>query len=332
MNQWDFQKKLGSILVRPEYLDITGSVVAGMLLSQIAYWSMPKKFPHLNRVQREGKMWIAKTRREWRAELRLSEWEFRVSLERLVSLGLVQTESFKFDFVPKLHLWLDVELLREMVTPGLSEKATGGYPEAEMPATVSEPQHPHGVSLKTPLEESSSSYIEESNTESNTEKTAFAQAQNPGVTMATLKDLHLQKNMEKASPSILWRKYMAEVYGGFQAPLTMKEQGQLKGFVTYVVGEGKKADAVIEWVIREWATCAIEIRVALGLPSVPTKPVIGWCLQYKAEVLNVMEKYLTPAVVEKPVVVEKVVQSIAEDDKPSEDQVASAMKLLGIVK
>lgn len=47
---------------------------AGMLLSQMVYWSSPNEKGKIRlRVEHDGHLWVSKSRREWYDELRLTD-------------------------------------------------------------------------------------------------------------------------------------------------------------------------------------------------------------------------------------------------------------------
>lgn len=89
------------------FIDITGSLVAGTLLSQIVYWfsPAPNGEPKI-RIYKDGHGWLAKGRTDWKDEIRISEYEYDSAIKTLKGLGLVETRLFKYDGSPKTHIRL----------------------------------------------------------------------------------------------------------------------------------------------------------------------------------------------------------------------------------
>lgn len=86
------------VWVRLALVDISGDLLAGVLLSQIAYWT-----PRAT-VEKNGRTWIVKAYADWWAEVRLSDKQARRGLGVLVGAGLVETHVWKWNGTPKLHL------------------------------------------------------------------------------------------------------------------------------------------------------------------------------------------------------------------------------------
>lgn len=97
-----------TIEVKRTYIDIAGDLVAGILLSQIVYWHLPDRDGKSRlRVQREGKLWIAKGRTEWWDECRVSPKQVDRALETLRRHNVIETRLFKFNGSPTVHVRLD---------------------------------------------------------------------------------------------------------------------------------------------------------------------------------------------------------------------------------
>jgi hypothetical protein len=94
---WGACRKLDTLAYSPSYTTITGSLAAGVLLAQILYWFRPGKDGKLKvQIQRKGKYWLAKSREGWRLETGLSFKQLKSAMDRLISLGIVQTERHRF--------------------------------------------------------------------------------------------------------------------------------------------------------------------------------------------------------------------------------------------
>jgi len=69
-----------SIDVKRTYIKIAGDHIAGVLLSQIAYWNLPSNRGEIDRlrVRKEGKFWLAKKRTDWVDECVIKPKQFGV--------------------------------------------------------------------------------------------------------------------------------------------------------------------------------------------------------------------------------------------------------------
>ena len=57
--------------VKRTYIDMAGDLVAGVVLSQIVYWHLPSREGKARlQVEREGVLWLAKSRTDWWDEWR----------------------------------------------------------------------------------------------------------------------------------------------------------------------------------------------------------------------------------------------------------------------
>ena len=98
------------------YIDITGDLIAGTLLSQILYWfSKTKDGKSRVRVFKEGKYWLAKGREEWFAEIRISPKQYDSAISKLKKAGFVETKIFKFRGVPTTHVRPECDVIGEKV-------------------------------------------------------------------------------------------------------------------------------------------------------------------------------------------------------------------------
>ncbi|OLV20191.1 hypothetical protein [Deinococcus marmoris] len=90
------------------YVDMTGDLAAGLLLSQIVYWHLPNREGNVKlRVQKDGHLWIAKQWTQWWAEVRLTEKQAIRAGEILASKGIVIKQVYKFAGDRTTHLRLD---------------------------------------------------------------------------------------------------------------------------------------------------------------------------------------------------------------------------------
>jgi hypothetical protein len=120
-----------TIDVKRCYIDLAGDLLTGVLLSQIIYWFLPGKRDKL-RVKREGKYWLAKGRKDWWNECRISAKQFDRSIKVLQKKGLVETRLFKFSGIPTLHVWLNLPALMEGVKSILTKGKNPFLPKGEI--------------------------------------------------------------------------------------------------------------------------------------------------------------------------------------------------------
>lgn len=89
------------------YVDMTGDIVAGLMLSEIVYWHLPSRSGHTKlRVEHDGKLWIAVRRYEWWDRARISPKQADRCLETLRDLGIIETAIYKYDGSPTIHIRL----------------------------------------------------------------------------------------------------------------------------------------------------------------------------------------------------------------------------------
>jgi hypothetical protein len=129
--QWERASR-DTIDFKKIYVDIAGDLVAGLALSQIIYWYLPSKDGVTRlRVEKVGKMWIAKRRAEWWDECRLTPKQVDRALDILRDLGLIETEMHRFDGLRTTHLRLIEEKFVEAWKGQIAQKDTPVLPKGE---------------------------------------------------------------------------------------------------------------------------------------------------------------------------------------------------------
>lgn len=128
--------------VKRIYIDIAGDLVAGILLSQIIYWHLPGKNTDTKlRINKEGKMWLAKGREDWWDECRITARQFDRAINILINKGLIEKKIFKFKGTPQVHIHLHVDVLLDEIKKLTKEAETpdnaGFYTKGEMDFTQS---------------------------------------------------------------------------------------------------------------------------------------------------------------------------------------------------
>jgi hypothetical protein len=91
-----------TIVVRRSFVQFTGTLEAGMLLSQLLYWT-PKSTMN---------GWIAKTDDDFSNELCLTQYAVRKARSELEKCGILETKLKKFNGAPTVHYRLDLDALQ----------------------------------------------------------------------------------------------------------------------------------------------------------------------------------------------------------------------------
>ena len=92
------------------YIDITGDLVQGTLLSRIMYWfSVDKNKKSKVRIFKDDYFWIAKQRKDWWEEIRITERQYDKAIKELEKKGFVVLAKYKFNSMPTIHIRPDYE-------------------------------------------------------------------------------------------------------------------------------------------------------------------------------------------------------------------------------
>ena len=148
--------------VRHGLVDVAGDLVAGVLLSQIAYWfGWDRKGRDRLTVERDGHRWLAKAHSAWWEECRVTEDQARRAMKALADRGLVETRVWKFNGTPMVHVRLladAVEDALELLDPSredpesiraVAQVDSGENPDGPGPAPESFPHLPETTSSTT---------------------------------------------------------------------------------------------------------------------------------------------------------------------------------------
>ena len=104
------------------YVDITGDLIAGLLLSQIVYWYLPDKEGKTKlRVMKRGILCLAKTRFEWWDEIRFNPTQVDKGLKILRKKGIIRTKVHRFNGTPTIHIFLLKKTLLKLINKELKE-------------------------------------------------------------------------------------------------------------------------------------------------------------------------------------------------------------------
>lgn len=154
--QWEVQSR-DTIDFKKIYVDMAGSVNAGLMLSEIIYWYLPTKNGESKlRVFRDDYHWIAVRRYDWWERTRLSPKEADGAIALLIKNGIIIKELFKFNGDPTVHLRInEAEFLAQLnhlqthplqnpYTPkgksDIPQKVKTKSPKTEIPVTETTPE------------------------------------------------------------------------------------------------------------------------------------------------------------------------------------------------
>lgn len=105
------------IVINPLLVDFTGDLSSAAMLGQIIYWFSPSKNSRDPKVsiQRNGKLWLAKTHADWWDEVRISKFNAPRKLKQLEKLGVIEVKTFKFEGDPTKHIHLKQDVLSKLL-------------------------------------------------------------------------------------------------------------------------------------------------------------------------------------------------------------------------
>lgn len=315
MDFWELESQLQPVLLRREYVEITGGLAPAILLSQLVFWFKPGKSgkPKLT-IIREGKFWLAKTRNDWFEECGLTLKMYRNAIAELVALGLVEVRYWKFGNDKTSHYWLDTGALASLLE-------FHGFAKSPQYALLALPDEPYGHNPMSPLGTSgcalkAAPLYTETTAENTAEITNTVQHAALGIAGVGLSQIAVEegltemvvqaKSAGKTAAEVIagiksgssgnvsdalhlrWKKEYAGIYGGFHGEMTMTDKGKL-GRIAKAVGKDR-ALAVIEFAIRNWQKFAIAAKDQKGLGGAPERPVVGFLLQHYAVALESLEE------------------------------------------
>lgn len=105
------------------YIDMAGGdMIAGAVLSEIAYWSLvPKKTgeSRLRKIKGQEHLWLACPRKSWWERSRIAPRQFDRAVARLVKLGLIQVERFQYRGQETVHARLVADVFNQVYNANL---------------------------------------------------------------------------------------------------------------------------------------------------------------------------------------------------------------------
>lgn len=79
---------------------------AALVLDELMFWTLPQARTHKTglRVQRDGYLWLAVARTEWKERKGLLERQADRAINKLIEMGLIVKDNFYFNGKPRIHL------------------------------------------------------------------------------------------------------------------------------------------------------------------------------------------------------------------------------------
>lgn len=116
-----------------KYIDIAGGLIEGTLLSRILYWfSEDKNGKKKVRIFKDGHYWIAKQRKDWQDEIRITERQYDKAIKELKNRGFVELAKYKFNAMPTVHIrpvWKNINKAVEAWEKELKNQIISEYEE-----------------------------------------------------------------------------------------------------------------------------------------------------------------------------------------------------------
>lgn len=92
------------------YIDITGDLIQGTLLARILYWFAEDKNKKSKvRIFKDDHFWIAKQRKDWWEEIRITERQYDKAIKELEKKGFIVLAKYKFNSMPTIHIRPDYD-------------------------------------------------------------------------------------------------------------------------------------------------------------------------------------------------------------------------------
>lgn len=116
-----------------KYIDIAGGLIEGTLLSRILYWfTEDKNGKKKVRIFKDGHYWIAKQRKDWQDEIRITERQYDKAIKELKNRGFVELAKYKFNSMPTVHIrpvWKNINKAIEAWEKELENRIISEYEE-----------------------------------------------------------------------------------------------------------------------------------------------------------------------------------------------------------
>lgn len=357
---WELDAATTALGTRRQYIQVAGGLVAGSLLSQIVYWSRPAKNGKSKlKVFCKGVYWIAKTREEWCEECCISLKQYKRAIMVLKARGFVVTRIMKFAGTPMTHVHLNIGEVAAKLSE-LHGAKTAKQSVQNGPSKWDERVHPVGPNQPIQFGQNGPRFNTEITYKDYKQKlrTCFGVISDPAKSanekhqpekhqggVVEMKAEEVLKNRKKAKKAMygdsgskkplatLWLSLCAEVIGKFQAPLTVKERGQLKKFEKDV---GSRAADVMKWAVKNWWKFGVEVKATAGLENWPVHPSLAFLLKHRTQATNMfLQSIAQPAPTpikpvekpEKPWSAYEYLHSGEASYKPTPEEIAATMAM-----
>lgn len=256
MNLYELEKfSEDAFRVKKTYVDVAGDLNAGVLLGQIVYWFTPSKDGREKvTIEREGKRWLAKKRRDWWNEVRLSDRQYDRAVQILKKHGLIEVRLFSFGGPPVPHIHLKEDHLTERVKCILRNESNAFNGKRQMHFTEnvkSSIQRIHTeTTTKTTTPESSASPVSESTHQSKKNDAAVVDAfmkafgkMPNGLQLEKVSD-HLDSGMEPELLIAMFEKaaLTGASYSYADAALVRMYQSGIRTFADYEQNEKQRRE------------------------------------------------------------------------------------------
>ncbi len=283
------------VYVQTAYVKYLKDLSTAVLCSQIHYWYKPSKNNATKlRVSHAGKLWIAKSRREWSSETGLTEAQIRRGLDVLVRRGIIEVFKKKFNGAPTIHV-------RALHVSG--SKLTDGQfliPNHQLIPDNADVDSSLDIDSQFKLTDSKSDATDSQSitgTKQVDTKNEQEMASNDAIsTFQEPKPKYPEQNLkgiEEANFVEVWNSLATvykEEYGTF-LPLTLKDKKLLHSVVERM---GDVAPSVLRAVFQKWKVFTAFAQKNHGAYSLPLKPTPLFLYKYAEAAFNYWEEKVAP--------------------------------------
>lgn len=281
------------ILYRPQFNNFTGSPLATLLLSQIAYWwdkSGAKPFykfkePCNHKMYKRGDSWCE--------ELGFTRRLFDSALRCLEEVGIV---SHRTDQSRLTWYTVDTEVLNAKITKMLTDE--NDSVKAENAFSVKY-KNAFSVKAKNAFSSTENTETTQKNATQENQETSLENLQGKNLletqeneemkiqTSNTALLEQIQANMPKKRNGgtnvnalvIRWKQLRAEWLPSYQGNLTGKETGFLK---LVLKDFGEHSESMLSFAVSKWSVFAEKACQAAGSSDRPTQPQLGFIAQNRS--------------------------------------------------
>lgn len=301
---WRTESAARTIATRCIYVDLTGDLATGVLLSQIVYWFRPNADGSTKlRILLDSKYWIAKRRTDWWLECRLTPKQVRRSINVLRDLKLIETRVRKFHGTPMLFVHLRISELAQRAVTLVGPKGRDEW--AERAATYSTKINYQGIPAMYThggkKEKASGQVLEKFKKKSEADASLP-----PGKVMTHALLIKLWRTMVPAHFKI-----------GVMKPLTNAETALFKRIVRTA---GKESGRITAWAILNWSKFLTRVREQTGTTVTAAYPSVFILAKHVDVAYRAMTEQPGESEVSEPV------QLIAPPESPTEKKDVASLE------